>query len=68
MGGQMGVDDASCVYVPQFVGMPTDQLAGTVANIGIAVMGVMSLVYYGAHAYMSTCGWEEVYVCIIERK
>jgi hypothetical protein len=61
-------DGASCVYVPQWAGMPEDQLAATVANIVIAVVGVLSLVYYGAHHYLSTCGWQEVYVCIVERK
>lgn len=62
----VATDDSSCVYVPQFWGMPADQLAATAANICIAVIGLLSLVYYGAHAYLSTCGWEEVYVCIVE--
>jgi hypothetical protein len=58
----------SCAYIPQWYGMPEDQLAATIANIIIAVVGVLSLVYYGAHSYLSTCGWEEVYVCVVERK
>jgi hypothetical protein len=63
-----GIDAASCVYVPHWDGMPTDQLAATIANTIIAVIGVLSLLYYGSHAYLSTCGWEEVYVCVVERK
>lgn len=62
------ISDSSCVYIPQWDGMPVDQLAATIANIGIAVIGILSLLYYGAHAYFATCGWEEVYVCVIERK
>jgi hypothetical protein len=60
---QMGVSDASCVYIPQFGAMAEDQLAATIANIMIAVIGILSLLYYGWHAYQSTCGWEEIYVC-----
>jgi hypothetical protein len=64
----MGVDDASCVYIPDFGAMAEDQLAATIANIIIAVIGILSLLYYGWHAYQSTCGWEEIYVCIVECK
>ncbi|WIA10699.1 hypothetical protein OEZ85_010879 [Tetradesmus obliquus] len=46
--------------------MPADQLAATIANIIIAVVGILSLAFYGAHSYLSTCGWEEVYVCVVE--
>jgi hypothetical protein len=62
------VDDASCVYIPQFLDMPADQLAATIANIIIAVISILSLAYYGVHSYFSACGWEEVYVCIVERE
>jgi len=64
----MAVDDASCVYIPQWSSMEADQMAATVANVVIAAISILSLLYYGAHAYMSTCGWEEVYVCTVERK
>lgn len=63
-----GINSASCVYVPHWDGMPTDQLAATIANIIIAVIGVLSLLYYGSHVFLSTCGWEEVYVCVVERE
>lgn len=63
-----GTDGSSCVYIPQWAGMPADQLAATIANIIIAVVGILSLAFYGAHSYLSTCGWEEVYVCVVERE
>jgi hypothetical protein len=62
------IEGAECVYIPQWAGMPEDQLAATIANIIIAIVGVLSLLYYGAHSYLSICGWEEVYVCVVERK
>jgi hypothetical protein len=69
MGVPVGsIAGAECIYIPKWAGMPDDQLAATIANIIIAVVGVLSLLYYGAHSYLSTCGWEEVYVCVVERK
>lgn len=63
----MGMDDASCVYIPRFLEMPPDQLGVTIANIIIGAISILSLLYYGVHSYFSACGWEEVYVCIVER-
>jgi len=48
--------------------VPPDQLVATIANIAICVISVLSLLYYANHARRLTCGWEEVYVCCVERE
>lgn len=71
MGALDVIDSATCIYVPFHDGaqaVAADQLVATVFNIAIAVISVVSLLFYAYHARSMTCGWEEVYVVCVERE
>nr|AHH02152.1 BsChR1 [synthetic construct] len=60
------VDDCYCKSWAVSHGTKAEKLGAIVAMWIVFAFCVIVLVFYAIAAWRSTCGWEEVYVCIIE--
>lgn len=57
MGGSaaVGLDQDTCIYVPDWAHMEAEQMFATACNVIIAIIGLASLIYYagGCGDYVS---------------